>query len=60
MTFDAVNIYAPTCWEPGQIYVALSRSRDISHMYLEGGLKPQHLIVDDKVIEFYKAYEEAV
>lgn len=53
-TFDAINLKAPKCWEPGQLYVALSRARSIKGIHLINALTIQSLKTDPKVIEFYK------
>lgn len=40
-------------WEPGHAYVALSRLREASGLHLMGW-NPRSIIVDVKVLEFYK------
>lgn len=51
-TYDAVNL-DPACITPGQLYVALSRVRDVSKMHLLRTILPEYLIVDPLVKEFY-------
>lgn len=44
-------------WEPGQAYVALSRLRNASGLHLIGW-NPRSIIVDPKVLDFYKKLEK--
>ncbi len=53
-TYDAVNILAPRCWDSGQLYVALSRVRDIKGLHLMTPLSPASLKADPRVLEYYK------
>lgn len=46
-TYEAVN-FEPCGWSHGQLYVALSRCKDISKLYIAPGLKYSHLICDIK------------
>ncbi len=57
-TFDKVIIYAAGCWAAGQLYEALSRVNSIEGIYLEEPLKPENLIVDERVLEYYYDLEE--
>lgn len=43
-------------WEPGQAYVALSRLRSAEGLHLIGW-SPRSIIVDPKVLQFYKQFE---
>ena len=43
-------------WEPGHAYVALSRLRSAEGLHLIGW-NPRSIIVDPKVLEFYKKLE---
>lgn len=45
-------------WEPGHAYVALSRLRDSSGLHLIGW-NPRSIIVDPKVLDFYKKLQNA-
>ena len=49
-TYDAVN-FEPCGWTHGQLYVALSRCKDISKLYIAPGLKYSQLICDENVKE---------
>ena len=52
MTFDKVNII-PAGWEPGQLYVALSRARHIGDIFLYEEITPEMIKCDPRVIKFY-------
>ncbi len=54
-TFDYVNIKAPRCWDPGQLYVALSRARRVDGIYLANKIRESDLIAEQKVIDFYRS-----
>lgn len=51
-TFDRLNLN-PKSWDPGQLYVALSRVKDISGLYLDGPARRSYLRVDPTVKAFY-------
>ncbi len=51
-TFDSVNIKAPDCWDPGQLYVALSRVRSIKGMYLMDPITRNSLRSDPRVVKY--------
>lgn len=51
-TYDAVN-FDPEIWASGQLYVALSRVKDVSKLYLEKLLVPSMVILDNHVRDFY-------
>ncbi len=53
-TFDYVNIQAPDCWDPGQLYVALSRARSIKGIHLVNKIGEKSLKTDPRVVEFYR------
>lgn len=53
-TLDEVWCDLRSLWEPGQAYVALSRLRGSEGLKLVGW-NPRSIIVDPKVLEFYKA-----
>lgn len=52
-TYDAVNICLDKCWDPGQLYVAISRCKSISNMYFERPVPLNYLKTDPRVIQFY-------
>ena len=54
-TFDYINIKAPHCWEPGQLYVALSRARSVNGIYLMDKITEDSLITDTRVKEYYNS-----
>ena len=54
-TFDYINIKAPYCWDPGQLYVALSRARSVNGIHLMNSIQPDSLITDPKVIAYYNS-----
>lgn len=54
LTFDKVYADLDRCFAPGQIYVALSRCRKLSGLYLKSPLCKENLKVNDAVIEFSK------
>lgn len=51
-TYDSVTLN-PHCFAPGQLYVALSRVRKITDLYLEGRIKYSDLQTSYAVKEFY-------
>lgn len=53
-TYNHVNL-DPTCWEPGQLYVALSRVRNVGDLHLTAPLIPKYLICDLSVLIFYRS-----
>ena len=53
-TYDKVNLN-PYCWDCGQLYVALSRCKNVENMHLTQQLKPNFLRVSKDVIEFYNS-----
>ncbi len=53
-TFDSVNINAPRCWDPGQLYVALSRARHITGIHLMVPITAGSLITDYRVVKYYE------
>ena len=54
-TFDFVNIMAPSCWESGQLYVAVSRARCIKGVHFRVPITEDSLKTDLRVINFYKS-----
>ena len=53
-TYDSVNI-SPYAWDCGQLYVALSRVRNIQNLYLNYTIDPRYLVVSLNVIKFYNS-----
>lgn len=51
-TYDSLNI-DPECWGVGQLYVALSRIRDISKLHLIHKIRRGNVICDPIVNKFY-------
>lgn len=51
-TYKKVNI-DPTCWDYGQLYVALSRCKDIKNMHLMSPIMPNYLVTSNDVIKLY-------
>ena len=51
-TFERLNLN-PRSWDPGQLYVALSRVKNITGLYLEGPALRSYLKVDPIVKTFY-------
>ena len=50
-TFDAVSIH-PECWDPGQLYTALSRVSDITGLHLKYRCQDSFLVTSPDVIRF--------
>ena len=55
-TYDKVNI-SPYCWECGQLYVAISRARDIAHVYFNYKPNTSYIVVSLNVIKFYNSLQ---
>lgn len=55
-TFEKALIY-PDCWDPGQLYTALSRLTNIDGLCLAYSCRDDSLRVSDKVLEFYSELE---
>lgn len=53
-TYDAVNLN-PYCWDCGQLYVALSRVKDVHKLYITKPLLSKYLVTSLEVVAFYKA-----
>lgn len=51
-TYNAVNIN-PYAWDCGQLYVALSRVKDLKNLYLTNEINYEYLVVSLNVIKFY-------
>lgn len=50
-TFEAASIY-PRCWDPGQLYTALSRLTSISGLHMAHSCPDSSLITSPDVIDF--------
>lgn len=51
-TYNAVNIN-PYTWDCGQLYVALSRVKDIKNLYITSEINYDYLVISLNVIKFY-------
>ena len=51
-------IVHPSCWERGQLYVALSRASSASGLYLATKIQDSYLVADQKVLAFYNGTYE--
>lgn len=61
-TYSAVNL-SPSCFCAGQLYVGLSRCKDVKKMHLLEQIEPSYLMVSDAVKRFYaeiEAQEETI
>lgn len=54
MSLDKLVVDCSRIFEKGQIYVALSRIKTLKGLYLRG-FNPNKVMVDSKVVEFYKS-----
>ncbi|MDY5522196.1 MAG: AAA family ATPase [Agathobacter sp.] len=52
MTYSEVSFY-PKCFDAGQLYVALSRCKDVSHLHLAEPIYQKYLITNGAVKQFY-------
>ena len=53
LTLDSVAIDAPSAWDPGQIYVALSRAKNLDGVYLCQKINPSSVKTDNYVVKKY-------
>jgi ATP-dependent exoDNAse (exonuclease V) alpha subunit len=51
LTLDSIRLDARSCWEPGQLYTALSRVRRLEDLFLHG-FDVRSLLVDPVAIAF--------
>lgn len=56
-TYEAVNLN-PSCFCEGQLYVALSRAKDLKKLYLTNTLRKSYLKTSEVVKEFYEKIEK--
>lgn len=59
-SYDAMNVDPANLFAPGQLYVALSRCKDVHKMYLSRPLVPSDVITSDAVKRFYGWIEQEV
>ena len=52
-TYECANIN-PACFAAGQLYVALSRVKEIKNIHLISPIQPRHLICSQEVLNFYE------
>lgn len=52
-TYDSLSVN-PYSWEPGQLYVALSRVRNIEGLYIDGYMSERYVITSPDVLDFYR------
>ena len=53
-TFDRANIFTGSCFCVGQLYVALSRVKDVSGIHIMNGIWPNNYMTSARVQTFYK------
>jgi hypothetical protein len=60
MTLDYVDIKLGNgCFAHGQLYTALSRARSLGGLHLERKILVDDLILDDRIVDFYKSIDPA-
>jgi len=57
LTFDKVNVDLSRTFAPGQMYVALSRSRTLEGLVLSSRVKPKNIITDKRILEYHEEIE---
>ena len=59
MTLDKMTFNpAEGCFAPGQLYVALSRVRNISDLTLHVPISPQNIIVSRDVLNYFDLFKQ--
>lgn len=58
LTLNSIQVNVNGAFAHGQTYVALSRCRSLSGLYLEQPVGSGTVIVDQKVVDFYKSVHE--
>ena len=58
-TFSKVNLN-PSCWDSGQLYVALSRVRSVEGLHFTRPLYDKYLFLDPVIAEFYRNLEDGM
>lgn len=51
-TFEKMNL-SPNCWDAGQLYVALSRIKNITNLHLTEFIQSRYLVTAKEVLDFY-------
>lgn len=60
-TLDKVGIDLTTgAFASGQVYVALSRSRTLAGIFLRSSIKPEDILIDDRVVAFNDSLSVAI
>lgn len=59
-SYDAMNVDPANIFAPGQLYVALSRCKDVHKLHLSRPLVPSDVITSDAVKRFYGWTEQGV
>lgn len=54
LTFDKVNVDLSQTFAPGQMYVALSRSRTLDGLVLRSKVRAQNIIADQRILEYHQ------
>lgn len=55
LTFDELQLDLEKSFAAGQLYVALSRCRSLEGLHLLSKIKQNNVIVDDRILDFYKS-----
>lgn len=56
-TFSKVNLN-PSCWDSGQLYVALSRVQSVEGLHFTRPIYDKYLFLDPRIAEFYAHLED--
>lgn len=56
-TFEFVNIDGASCWERGQLYVAISRAKAVERIHFTRPITDRNIRTDKDVIDFYMKLE---
>lgn len=60
MSLDYVDVKLGNgCFAHGQLYTALSRARSLAGLHLERKISVDDLILDDRIVDFYKSIDPA-